>query len=147
MDSNEAILKTSQFYPLIFVSNNKIVHFPGPIGSQLNSVESRTPNKRFRPVTDFEPVEFHDEVYEKLSCDQKYLVKMAQIHWTGIIPENLQEYGIGLMHMARWNNTASRILRLNMSVISELDRATKANLKLIVNFILGKFEIKSLYCL
>ena len=86
-------------------------------------------------------MEFPDEVYKNLTGDQKCLVKLAKVHWTGVIPENLQEYGIGLMHLARWNNTASRILRLNMSAITDLDRAAKANLKLMVNFILGKIEL------
>ena len=112
----------------------------GPIGSQLNKVESRALNKKFKAVEEFPPVEFPDEVLEKLTGDQKFLVKMAQIHWTGVIPDGLAEYVIGLMHLARWNNTASRILRLNMSVITDLDRATKANLKLIVNFILGNIK-------
>lgn len=118
--------------------------FSGPIGKELNKVESRPLNKKFRPVTDFEAVVFPAEVFERLTGDQKFLVKMAQIHWTGIIPENITEYVIGLMHLARWNNTASRILRLNISVNSDLDRATKANLKLMVNFILGK--IRPLCC-
>lgn len=83
-------------------------------------------------------MEFPEDVYDKLTGDQKYLVRMAQIHWTGDIPANLEQYVIGLMHLARWNNTASRILRLNMSVITDLDRAAKANLKLMVNFTLGK---------
>ena len=122
--------------------SNKIILFTGPIGSQLNSVESRSLIKRLRPVTQFEAVEFPDEVYKNLSGDQKTLVKMAQIHWTGVIPHNLNEYVIGMMHLARWNNTASRILRLNMSAISDLDRAAKANLKLMVNFILGKIVIR-----
>ena len=86
-------------------------------------------------------MEFPNEVYKNLTGDQKCLVKLAKVHWTGVIPENLQEYGIGLMHLARWNNTASRILRLNMSAITDLDRAAKANLKLMVNFILGKIEL------
>ena len=118
--------------------------YSGPIGSQLNKVESRALNKRFKAVQDVccPPVEFPDEVYQKLTGDQKFLVKMAQIHWTGEIPDGLEEYTIGLMHLARWNNTASRILRLNMSVITDLDRATKANLKLIVNFILGNLTFK-----
>ena len=107
----------------------------------LNTVESRPLNSKFRPVTEFEAVDFPNEVLEKFTGDQLFLVKMARIHWTGIIPENLQEYGIGLMHLARWNNTASRILRLNISVNKDLDRATKANLKLMVNFILGKLMI------
>ena len=115
---------------------------PGPIGSQLNKVESRTLNKKFKAAKEFPPVEFPNEVLEKLTGDQKFLVKMAQIHWTGEIPDGLEEYTIGLMHLARWNNTASRILRLNMSVITDLDRATKANLKLIVNFILGNLTFK-----
>ena len=107
----------------------------------LNNVESRPLNSKFRPVTEFEAVDFSEKVLEKFTGDQHVLVKMAKIHWTGIIPENLQEYGIGLMHLARWNNTASRILRLNISVNKDLDRAMKANLKLMVNLILGKLMI------
>ena len=114
--------------------------FLGPIGKELNKVETRALNKKFRPVTAFPAVVFPDEVFERLTGDQKYLVKMAQIHWTGVIPANITEYVIGLMHLARWNNTASRILRLNISVNSDLDRAAKANLKLMVNFILGKIN-------
>ena len=132
------IYKNPVICPLILTFELNKSPFPGPIGSQLNEVESRALNKKFRPVTEFEAVEFSEEVYDKLTGDQKNLVKMAKIHWTGVIPENLQQYSIGLMHQARWNNTASRILRLNMSVITDLDRATKANLKLIINFILGK---------
>lgn len=124
-----------------------IIHFTGPVGSQLHNVEERSLIKKLRPVTNIEAVEFPDEVYKNLTGDQKCLVKMAQVHWTGVIPENLQEYVIGVMHMARWNNTASRILRLNMSAVTDLDRATKANLKLMVNFILGKIVIKWFFCM
>ena len=74
---------------------------PGPIGSKLKNVESRPLNKDFTPVTKFPLVEYPEEVFKKLSADQKALVRMATAVSTGTIPDNMEDYALGKMHNAR----------------------------------------------
>ena len=78
-----------------------LIIISGPIGSKLNDVESRPWNKKFKKVTKFPLVEYPVEVFEKLSEDQKALVRMATAVCTGTISNHAEDYALGKMHNAR----------------------------------------------
>ena len=80
------------------------IEISGPIGSKLNTVEKRSLNRSFTPITKFPLVEYPEEVFSKLSSDQKAMVRVATAVSTGVIPEKLEDYALGKMHNARYSH-------------------------------------------
>lgn len=86
--------------------------FSGPIGKQLNNVCSAAvvKFKRFKDVKELPKLP--EDVYLKLSNDQKYLYRIVNALILGHFPESLQEMKIGALNHSRWVTTASRICKL-----------------------------------
>ena len=116
--------------------------FSGPIGRLLNRVEDIPIDPNFTPLSGHELPDIPAEVEKKFTADQKYIWRIAKIIASGEIPDEFEKYSIGLMHLARWMNTASRAMRLKMCDLASLEDLTQediANLDTIVIFILDVY--------
>lgn len=82
--------------------------FSGPIGKLLQNCHDL-------PVVSYHPIpggDFPEYNFTGLNVDQKYLWEICQAVRNGNCPQRLAERKPGKMNLSRWNNTASRILRL-----------------------------------
>ena len=120
------------------LSDNK---FSGELGKLLGNVTDLPIDPTFKPWSEYELPEMPPEVEKQLNNDQKYLYKLVRVLITGIIPPGFDKYEIGVLSLARWLTFASRILRLAISDLSDLDLSLTArkNLQSIVKFILAVY--------
>ena len=111
----------------------------GPLGSKLSSVETRDLSNRITPNKKFDQVILPPDVFKSMNSDQKCLYRLSEVAWTGVKPPGLADYSIGPLCHARWNTTGSRILRLSLSVKTDLTPSERRNLGTVVDVILGLY--------
>lgn len=89
-----------------------VASFAGPVSKALSNVCSPSVMnfKRFDGVKEL--VKLPDDVYKKLSNDQKYLCRIVNALITKRFPESLKQMKIGNLNHSRWITTASRICKL-----------------------------------
>ena len=98
-------------------------NFSGSIGKLLNDCEKSAVVKYKKIPVDQCDINFE---YDKLSCDQKYLLDICNAVITGHCPDNLANRSPGNLNLSRWLTTANRILRFYIS-----DKKPSKNLKLL----------------
>lgn len=104
--------------------------FSGPIGKALENVDQNSivKFKKFRGV---DPLpQPPDDVYKKLSNDQKYLHRIVNALISGSFSQDLSQLKIGEINHSRWITTASRVCKLYASTIKP-----SSNLRIITNYI------------
>lgn len=110
LHANELPLKT-----LIIKLDGKTTgsnSFSGPIGKELENV-CDLPIVNFKRFSAAKPLDnIPEEVFKKLSNDQKYLYKVVNALISGNFTESLVQTKIGQMNHSRWITTASRVCRL-----------------------------------
>ena len=105
--------------------------FTGPISKLLN--ETRFENLQvvnFQPIP-AEAIDVSEEYFADLSSDQKYLLEMYQAVSSGLCQQTLASLKPGKMTHSRWLTTASRALKLYISI-----EKPSCNFKLVVQYIM-----------
>ena len=102
--------------------------YTGDIDKQLEDCEKY-------PICDLDKIEanmprFSEEAKNQLSCDQKYLYEIVRAVETGYVSKRLANLYPGKMAYSCWLTTASRVMRLYVSV----SKPSNA-LKKIANFV------------
>lgn len=104
--------------------------FKGPIGKALATVDN-IPIVRFKKFVGVEPLpRLPDDVYKKLSNDQKYLHNVVNALISGKFSQDLSRLKIGELNHSRWITTASRVCKL-YAITSE----PSENLRIITDYI------------
>lgn len=108
--------------------------FAGPIGKQLYNV-CNLPIIGFKKFRKAKPLDkLPDEVFRKLSNDQKYLYNIINALISGEFSETLKHTNIGKINHSRWVTTASRICRLYAATKFPSD-----TLKTIVSYVVNVY--------
>lgn len=86
----------------------------GPIGKAIMNIVN-PPIVRFKTFNDATLLTMPNDVYKKLSNDQKYLFRIVNALISGEFPDSLRNLKIGPYNQSRWVTTASRICLLYAS--------------------------------
>lgn len=88
----------------------------GPLGKSLSTCELLPVTGQFQSITDGDPLPQINT--DELSHDQGYLYRIITAVRSGVISDDLVREKPGLMSMARWVTTASRICRLYVGTMN-----------------------------
>lgn len=102
--------------------------FIGPIGKHLQHVQNYSICDNFSPISCGIELE---EIPLDTSNDQKYLISLAKIISSGVIPSNFSPKSVGPLNNARWNTAESRMMLYYIS-----QRNPSQKLKILIIFIM-----------
>lgn len=104
--------------------------FSGPIGKAIANLDEN-PIVRFKNFSNVDPLpQLPDDVYKKLSNDQKYLHNIVNALISGNFSQDLSQLKIGELNHSRWITTASRICKLYATT-----KKPSSNLSIITSYI------------
>lgn len=104
--------------------------FSGPIGKAIANVDDSS-IVNFKNFSNVDPLpQLPDDVFKKLSNDQKYLHKIVNALISGNFSQALSQLKIGELNHSRWITTASRICKLYATT-----KKPSSNLKILTSYI------------